>query len=493
MTICKVFDKKIQNQCTFFIVATTLSAVAYFFSTGIYNYWFLTWLAPIPLLLYALRATTNSAIFASLIIYIVGFSSGILAYKNTIIPVSTLLYGNMMNAVIYTIIVMLFRHVALRKEHWSWSFIFASGWTAFEFIVSRHSPAGTLDSMAYTQIFNLPIIQIASITGILGITFLLMLAPASVTLAWHYRKNAKLCLKAIAIPTSILILILIFGLYRLYLPNQGSTVKVGMASINMTMEEMLARGQQKEAERIISRYIHCIDLLSRAGAEVVLLPEKIVRLNLQEQPKLLELLADTARKNKIMLIAALDIQEDDKRYNSAYLFLPSGETALRYEKQHLLPFSEGHYIAGGKLEIRDMADKGLWGIAICKDMDFEEPSKGYSQAGVNLLFVSALDFKTDSLLHARVAIMRGVEENYAVARAAQWGLLSLTDNKGNIIKMVSNAAANEDVLLIGEIPLGQGKSIYSRFGDWFGYLSGGLLILLILFFFYLDKQNTNYK
>ena len=39
-------------------------------------------------------------------------------------------------------------------------------------------------------------------------------------------------------------------------------------------------------------------------------------------------------------------------------------------------------------------------------MDFEEPSRGYSQRGVNLLFVPALDFKEDALLHARIAIIR---------------------------------------------------------------------------------------
>ena len=83
-----------------------------------------------------------------------------------------------------------------------------------------------------------------------------------------------------------------------------------------------------------------------------------------------------------------------------------------------------------------------------------------------------------------------VEGNYAVARAAQWGLLSLSSNKGNIIDMASDNADNSDVLLIGEMKLDQGKSIYGRFGDWFGYFSEGLFIFLLLLFL-LSARKSN--
>jgi len=485
-----MLNKEVEKRFLYFTITVMFSSVAYYFSTGIYNCWFLTWLAPIPLFIYALEATTASVVFASMATYLIGFSSGIFAYSNTIIPISMLIYGNIINAILFTILLVLFRYMVSQKEHWAWSFILASGWTALEFITSQHSPAGTIDSIAYTQVFNLPMIQIASITGIWGITFLLLLVPAGMVLSWHYRKNSKLCLKTVVLPISILILTLIFGLHRLNVPAQGPSVKIGMVSISMSMEELRSRGQQQEAEKIISRYIHCINLLSRSGAEVILLPEKIIDLNLNEQPELLQLLADSARNNQITLITGLSIQDDSKLYNSAYLFSPNGEYVLKYDKQHLLPFSEGSYTPGQELNIRELEGMGIWGIAICKDMDFQEPSRGYSQRGINLLFVPALDFKADALLHARIAIMRGVEGNYAVARAAQWGLLSLSSNKGNIIDMATNDTEKGDVLLIGEIKLDQGKSIYGRFGDWFGYFSEGLFIFLLLLFL-LSKRKSN--
>ncbi|MBP2642670.1 MAG: Nitrilase/cyanide hydratase and apolipoprotein N-acyltransferase [Firmicutes bacterium] len=485
-------NKEIVKRSLVFFITVMISSIAYYFSTGIYSCWMLTWLAPIPLLLYVLEAGTVPAGAASFVTYFIGFSSMIIAYANTLIPMRMLIllvFDNSINALLFTVLIMLFRYMARQKKHWVWSFAFASGWTAFEFISSLHSPAGTFDSIAYTQVLNLPVIQIASLTGSWGVTFLLMLIPASLALAWYYRDTSKLCLKTIVVPMSILIFTTMFGLYHLHMQAQGPSVKIGMASISMSREELLrSREQEQAAKKIIDRYVHCVELLSRSGAQVILLPETIISLNPEQQPELLQRLADAARQYQVTLITGLSIQEEAKLYNSAYVFLPSGEVALKYNKQHLLQVFEGRYIPGREVGIMTSEDKGIWGIAICKDMDFEEPSREYSQRGVNLLFVPALDFKADEWLHARIAIMRGIEENYAIARAAQWGLLTLTSNKGNIIGMISNATEQGDTLLVGEITLDRGTSLYGRMGNWFAYLSEALFIILLLIFIFKKRK-----
>ncbi|MBP2628169.1 MAG: Nitrilase/cyanide hydratase and apolipoprotein N-acyltransferase [Firmicutes bacterium] len=68
-------------------------------------------------------------------------------------------------------------------------------------------------------------------------------------------------------------------------------------------------------------------------------------------------LSNTAYKNKVALIVGVRREDDAKLYNSAYIFSPTGEVLL----------------------------------------------------------------KDDGWSHGRVAIMKGVEGNYAVARAGQWG------------------------------------------------------------------------
>ena len=477
-----MFHQNKKLEFAYFTATIILSSVAYYFSTGIYNCWFLTWFGPIPLFVYALERPVLPAIFASMISYFIGFSSSIVAYSTTIISLSIFIYGAIINAAVFTILLLLFRYLALRKQHWIWSFIFASGWTAFEFLTSQYSLGGSFDSIAYTQILNLPIAQIASITGIWGITFLLFNVPACIALAWHYRKRSRLCLQTVTLPVIIVIMTILLGLYRLWLPSDGEHIKIGMASIGLSRQELLSRGEEQKAELIIGRYLNCIEQLSHSGAEIILLPEKIISFDVNKQARFLQIMAEAARKNHVTVIAGLDTRDDPNIFNSAYIFTPSGGIESKYDKQHLLPFSEGNYISGQELLIRNFEDnQGKFGIAICKDMDFENPSRKYGQNEISILFVPALDFKVDDFLHARIAIMRGIEGNYAVVRAAQWGLLSVSNNKGEIINMISSQSETKDVLLLSDIHLDNGKeSVYSRFGNWFGYFSEVFFVLGVL-------------
>lgn len=66
MRIGNIFDKEVKIRCIDFVVTVILSSAAYYFSDGVYNYWLLTWLAPIPLLVYALRAPKLCVFFCQL-------------------------------------------------------------------------------------------------------------------------------------------------------------------------------------------------------------------------------------------------------------------------------------------------------------------------------------------------------------------------------------------------------------------------------------------
>jgi apolipoprotein N-acyltransferase len=95
------------------------------------------------------------------------------------------------------------------------------------------------------------------------------------------------------------------------------------------------------------------------------------------------------------------------------------------------------------------------------------------------MYVPAWDFIKDDWLHSRMAILRGVENGYAVVRAARQGALTISDYKGKILYEASSAN-NRKVALAGQFPLVRTKTIYSRFGDWFGYLIAITAIIFIL-------------
>jgi len=69
----------------------------------------------------------------------------------------------LISCVAFTLIAMLFRTAALKNKLYVLAnFIFAGCWTLFEFLRSLISVDGTYSSLAYTQLSDLSIAQVAS-------------------------------------------------------------------------------------------------------------------------------------------------------------------------------------------------------------------------------------------------------------------------------------------------------------------------------------------
>jgi apolipoprotein N-acyltransferase len=142
--------------------------------------------------------------------------------------------------------------------------------------------------------------------------------------------------------------------------------------------------------------------------------------------------------------------------------LQAGSAPRSYAKRHLVPFVETEFTPGHS--------SGWLGngraMEICKDMDYPRTILGDAKYGIRLIGVPAGDFGKDAWLHARMAIMRGVENGFAIVRAANEGLLSISDAEGRLIAQKS-AASSGMTVLIAAVPLGPGATLYTRIGDAF--------------------------
>ncbi|HET7924981.1 MAG TPA: hypothetical protein VFL30_08785, partial [Rhodanobacteraceae bacterium] len=127
-------------------------------------------------------------------------------------------------------------------------------------------------------------------------------------------------------------------------------------------------------------------------------------------------------------------------------------------------------------------DATQWGVAICKDMDFPTPARDYGKAGSGLLLVPGWDFFDDWIQHGHMAILRGVEYGFGVARAAKGGSLYVSDNRGRILAETKSDAAPFATLL-ATVPDTHEPTLYLRFGDWFAWLACALLALAIAHLF----------
>jgi apolipoprotein N-acyltransferase len=112
-------------------------------------------------------------------------------------------------------------------------------------------------------------------------------------------------------------------------------------------------------------------------------------------------------------------------------------------------------------------------------MDFIHPALDYGRAGIGLLLDPAWDFTIDRTWHGHIAIMRGVEGGYAIAHAAKYGFLTVTDDRGRILGETRTNTAPFASLLVN-VPLRHDRTVFDRYGTWFPKLAALLLLAAVL-------------
>jgi apolipoprotein N-acyltransferase len=119
------------------------------------------------------------------------------------------------------------------------------------------------------------------------------------------------------------------------------------------------------------------------------------------------------------------------------------------------------------------------GIAICKDMDFQRWIRHYGEAGVGMLFVPAWDFTTDAWLHSRMAVLRAVENGFALVRSANNGFLTVSDDRGRLIGEAASSRSSS-IFLLSDVKPGKGRTVYAIAGDWFAWVNLSFLLILVI-------------
>ena len=460
------------------LLAVLATAILVYFGTGLHPWWPLLWFAPLPVLLFATRSSWSSAAVCGFL----GWSLGALNlqhYFRAVLgaPPVTLAVIICIPSLVFAVGVLLFRGLVKRGAPWSAVLALPSLYTSFEYLVSLSSPHGTAGSLAYSQLNFLPFLQLASLTGPSGMTFLLLLFSSGLAVALSLRRDAqRRALKIVAVSTGLLVLVLAFGFIRLSRSASGPMAKVGLiASDEPQYRDVVHEGEA--TERLLRDYASHAETLASNGAQVIVLPEKlgvIVESNKETADAIMQSVAD--KTNAMLIVGVVDVSPPVS-YNQARIYAPG--TAVRtYDKHHMLPPFESQFKPGTALTLVRQPS-ALWGVTICKDMDFTPLSRTYGQSGAALLLVPAWDFKLDRWSHGHMAVMRAVEDGFSIARAARQGYLTATDNRGRILAEVQSDSSQFATLLV-DVPAAHDTTLYLMWGDWFAWLSMGILGLTCL-------------
>ena len=363
--------------------------------------------------------------------------------------------------------------------------IFPIAATALDFFQANGSPFGTFGASAYSQ-RGFPIaMQIASIFGIWGITFVMSLFASAVNHFWEGNASPLAWTSA-----GLLVLILGLSLGRTLLPAQPKQTAViaGFSLPAGTLSKSLSQfkdgdeaGFRQAMDELHVAELNQIRALAQDGANIVVIQEGGVIGMTDQLETMIQNAGILAKEENIYIVLpTFDIQQTPP-VNSIYIVDPNGDVVLHHIKYGGNMF-EGTLKGNQILQTVD-TPYGKLSAIICWDADFPHIVKQAGAQNVDLLIVPAQDWLGVRDIHAGMATFRAVENGLTIFRQTGQGVSLVSDPYGKILNRVDSfeESASEFVSIQKvSTPIGSVNTLYPKLGDMLGnVMLVGLLASLV--------------
>ncbi len=439
------------------VLAAVLSGVMFYLSQGFDNVWVLAWFAPLPLLWLAYGKTPTWQVMAASASAILASVAYLLQLSYTP-PLGILIPVLVAYVALFCAAVWFARFVQRRATPLATLFAFPACWAVFEFLMEIRSPNGSYGALAYSTMSAPVLIQSASLLGLSAVTFLICLFANTLAMALRPTRAA-----AVAIGLGFLICAanVVFGVTRLGRPQPATVRVAGIVDQTALADAWHAHSPAADRE-VAETYAREIRAAAEQGATFVVTSEGDMASIPDAQSEIVAPLVAASRQTGVQIIAGF--HSDTPPADFALAISPDGSVE-RYDKRHPVPGLEDRFTPGrvsGWLG-RDRA------MEICKDMDFPATIRPDAAKGARLMGVPAGDFGIDRWQHGRMAVMRGVEDGFAMMRPAHDGLVIASDAQGRLVAAKKDAPTGL-TMVVADLPLGPGPTLYVRIGDVFPWL-----------------------
>jgi apolipoprotein N-acyltransferase len=495
----------------FVVVSGILLAVAY----PTFNLHFFAWIALVPLFL-ALKGTTVKQGF------LLGGVAGVVFFVGTVYWVtnSVHFYGGvpLIPASLVTLLLCAYlalyvaafgaASVHLRNHHPSLFLIAAPAlWTALELARTYVFSGFPWSLLGYSQYSVLPVIQIADITGVYGISFLIVLVNAAIAGFITDRKRYAGILVALA----VMVFVLGYGRMQLRATEEGNGITVSVVQGNIEQDKKWDPAYQAET---IGIYKKLTREALKAHPDLVIWPETATPFyftGARDSDRIMtaDLTAFVKQNNVPLLFGSPTFEvKSDRRIiarNSAFLLSATGTIDGTYHKIHLVPFGEyvplksvlffvekmveaiGDFQAGDEYTVMTISSgepgrktETKLSTVICYEIIFPDLVRRFVNEGAGVITTVTNDAwfgrTAAPYQHFSMAVLRAVENRVPVARAANTGVSGFIDAKGHIL---DTSKIFTEAYLTHRIVPGTQKTFYTRFGDIFSYLCVLFTIVLL--------------
>jgi apolipoprotein N-acyltransferase len=400
------------------------------------------------------------------------------------------------------VVMAVYGHYLKKAGAAAWPYLFALGWFLLEYgkvWLSFRVVWFPWFMLGYTQWDYKPLIQIASVTGVYGLSAavcftgalagallardlrwpgrVLRFLPAVAVLAGlYYYGHCELKKAAAAVPS---------GSFKVALlqPSIDQYAKWDLAeagNIRNTMEGLAARAK---------------------GADLTVWPENALPCWIDD-PDCYSWLKTVVSSSAVSSLVG-SVSKGDGKHVSAFLLDGSGAITASYDKRQLVPFGEyvpmrdllgryirtvgelGEFLPGARQQPLLPFKNFKLGAAICYEAVFPYLAAGDTRQGADAFVNITNDgWYLDTAApyqHFTANIFRAVENRRSVARAANNGISGVIDPWGRVL---ARTRLDERTALMASVPVYPVRALFPYYGDWFAgaaALAVSAFLLAVLF------------
>lgn len=374
------------------------------------------------------------------------------------------------------------------------SCFFAScSWVAFEFVRTYFLTGFGWNLLGYSQTHFNCFIQIADITGVYGVSFVIIFINM---LLYYWLKDSKEK-RFLYVAMIIFIFILVYGYVRTdkFFDAYGEKLSAGIVQPNI---DQYKKWDAKYSDEILDTIKNNVEKFSDKKLDIVVYPETSLPGYLERDEKISEFVRFIAYFGKLNLIG-MPSYDNKLIYNSVFAIKNDSAILAKHNKKHLVVFGEyipfrkflskyfeifnslGDFERGIQMNVFEYENMCI-GATICSENFFANLSRTLVTNGAKILTNHTNDgWFLDTYApyqHFVMNVFRAIENRKNVIVCANTGISAVISCNGSV---TASSQLNENTVLICDVYQNDDMTVYDKIGDSFSYFC----IFITVFFIFL--------
>ncbi len=335
-----------------------------------------------------------------------------------------------------------------------------------------------------------PALQVLSVTGFPGLSFLIMLGNVALAfLLLRALREGKVEWASVA---ALVAVAAVVGWGALVLAPALADTFTMAATVDMVNQDpAIQAGSEFDAEEIgyiadtpqMSQAIFDVNAaLTRAVADrqpaFVVWPEN--EFADADDPQFIAQLKALAQEVDAYIVADVVWRAHTGMHDTALMVGPQGEEVGRRAKINITSGEADFGFVQGPAEFPVFdTPYGKVGLGVCWDRHRLWITRELARAGAQIVLMPVdddFDTRWFPAFHASDGVFRAVENRVALGLGTTSGISIIIDPYGRV---AAESGINEREVITGETFVVSGRTLYTRWGDWFGWLMVAALAALV--------------